>query len=90
MFRNPVAVVGIVALLGSGSGRVRAASLQGDAEAASHGDEAARIEFVSETEVREPNFIFRQYNLAVLSHYSYMIGSGGEALVVDPARDAVR
>ena len=34
-----------------------------------------------------PNFVFRQYNLAVLSHYSYLVGSGGEAMIVDPDRD---
>jgi glyoxylase-like metal-dependent hydrolase (beta-lactamase superfamily II)/rhodanese-related sulfurtransferase len=34
--------------------------------------------------------VFRQYNLAVLSHYSYLIGSGGEAMIVDPARDIRR
>jgi glyoxylase-like metal-dependent hydrolase (beta-lactamase superfamily II)/3-mercaptopyruvate sulfurtransferase SseA len=28
-----------------------------------------------------------QFDLAVLSHYSYMLISGGEALVVDPGRD---
>jgi len=45
---------------------------------------------VKETEVNEPDFIFRQYNLGVLSHYSYLIGSGDEALIVDPARDISR
>jgi rhodanese-related sulfurtransferase/glyoxylase-like metal-dependent hydrolase (beta-lactamase superfamily II) len=66
------------------------AALQGDAEAASHGDEAASLQVVAETAVREPDFIFRQYNLGVLSHYSYLLASGGEALVVDPARDIKR
>jgi glyoxylase-like metal-dependent hydrolase (beta-lactamase superfamily II)/rhodanese-related sulfurtransferase len=69
---------------------VRAAGLPGDAEAAAHGDEAARVELVKETEQKSPDFIFRQYNLAVLSHYSYLIGSGGEALIIDPARDISR
>lgn len=62
-----------------------ASEIKGDAEAASHGDEAANLQ-VREKETL-PDFIFRQYDLAVLSHYSYLIGSGGEALVVDPARD---
>ncbi|MFC1601172.1 rhodanese-like domain-containing protein [Candidatus Sumerlaeota bacterium] len=66
------------------------ASLPGDAEAATHGDEAATLQVVKETEVSEADFVFRQYNLAVLSHYSYLIGSKGEALVIDPARDISR
>jgi hypothetical protein len=34
-----------------------------------------------------PDYRLVQFNLAVLSHYSYMIISGNEALVVDPGRD---
>ena len=68
----------------------QAASLPGDAEAATHGDEAASVQLVKETEQKVPDFVFRQYNLGVLSHYSYLIGSGGEALIVDPARDISR
>ena len=68
----------------------RAASLPGDAEAATHGDEAASVQMVKETEMKAPDFVFRQYNLTVLSHYSYLVGSGGEALIVDPARDISR
>lgn len=62
----------------------------GDAEAASHGDEAATLQLVAETEQKADDFIFRQYNLSVLSHYSYLIGSGGEAMIIDPARDIAR
>lgn len=65
----------------------RAAGLPGDTEAAAHGDQAANVQLVKETEQKSADFVFRQYNLAVLSHYSYLIGSGGEALIVDPARD---
>jgi glyoxylase-like metal-dependent hydrolase (beta-lactamase superfamily II)/rhodanese-related sulfurtransferase len=68
----------------------RAVSLPGDAEAAAHGDEAANVQLVQETEQKSADFVFRQYNLAVLSHYSYLIGSGGEAMIVDPARDIRR
>ncbi len=68
----------------------RAAGLPGDAEAAAHGDEAANVELVTETEQKSADFVFRQYNLGVLSHYSYLIGSGGEAMIVDPARDIRR
>jgi hypothetical protein len=65
----------------------RAASLLGDTEAAAHADEAANVQLVQETEQKSADFVFRQYNLGVLSHYSYLIGSSGEALIVDPARD---
>jgi hydroxyacylglutathione hydrolase len=68
----------------------RGAGLKGDAEAATHGDEAASVMLVKETEQKTPDFVFRQYNLAVLSHYSYLLGSGGEAMIVDPARDISR
>ncbi len=68
----------------------QASGMPGDAEAATHGDEAAGLQLVKETELRAPDFVFRQYNLSVLSHYSYLIGSGGEAMIVDPARDISR
>jgi rhodanese-related sulfurtransferase/glyoxylase-like metal-dependent hydrolase (beta-lactamase superfamily II) len=64
-----------------------AASLSADA---AFGDETANIQMVKETEQKSADFVFRQYNLSVLSHYSYLIGSGGEAMVVDPARDIRR
>ncbi|MFO7536317.1 MAG: rhodanese-like domain-containing protein [Kiritimatiellia bacterium] len=79
-----------VAVLVAGSLNAQAAGLAGDAEAASHGDEAASLQVVKETEVREPEFLFRQYNLGVLSHYSYLLASQGEAMIVDPARDIDR
>ncbi len=81
--------VGVAGLLLSAM-TLRAAGLPGDAEAATHGDEAASVQLVKETEQKSPDFVFRQYNLAVLSHYSYLIGSGGEALIIDPARDISR
>jgi len=67
-----------------------AAKLPGDAEAAGHSDAAADLQLVKETEQKTADFLFRQYNLPVLSHYSYLIGSGGEAMIVDPDRDTVR
>ncbi|MFA7158554.1 MAG: rhodanese-like domain-containing protein [Kiritimatiellia bacterium] len=67
-----------------------AAPMAGDAEAATHGDEAAGVQLVKETEQKAADFVFRQYNLGVLSHYSYLLGSGGEAMIVDPARDVSR
>jgi glyoxylase-like metal-dependent hydrolase (beta-lactamase superfamily II) len=66
------------------------AGLPGDTEAVAHGDEAAQVQLVKETEQKSADFVLRQYNLAVLSHYSYLIGSGGEAMIVDPARDIGR
>lgn len=72
------------------AGTTQAASLPGDAEAATHGDEAASVQIVAETEQKTADFVFRQYNLAVLSHYSYLLGSSGEAMIVDPARDISR
>ena len=56
-----------------------------DAEAATHGDEAASYQVVDTYEF--PGFKIIQFDLAVLSHYSYMLISGGECLVVDPGRD---
>ena len=64
------------------------AGVPGDAEAATHGDEAASLHVVEKGDL--PDFVFRQYNLAVLSHYSYLVGSGGEALIIDPDRDVSR
>ena len=56
-----------------------------DAEAATHGDEAASYQVVDTYEF--PGFKIIQFDLAVLSHYSYMLVTGGECLVVDPGRD---
>jgi rhodanese-related sulfurtransferase/glyoxylase-like metal-dependent hydrolase (beta-lactamase superfamily II) len=64
------------------------ATLKGDAESTAHVDKAASLDVVEKESLTD--FIFRQYNLAVLSHYSYLIGSGGEAMIVDPARDVDR
>lgn len=66
------------------------AKLPDDAEAAAHGDEAANLQVINETGKKTADFVFRQYKLGVLSHYSYLIGSGGEAMLIDPARDTAR
>ncbi|MDD5597677.1 MAG: rhodanese-like domain-containing protein [Victivallaceae bacterium] len=39
-------------------------------------------------EYQYPDFKVIQFNLARLSHFSYMLLSGGECLVIDPGRDA--
>ena len=56
-----------------------------DAEAATHGNEAASYQVVETYEF--PGFKIVQFDLAVLSHYSYMLISDGECLVIDPGRD---
>lgn len=56
-----------------------------DTESASHADTAAYYELVNTYSY--PGFKILQFNLSVLSHYSYMVISNGEALVVDPGRD---
>ena len=56
-----------------------------DAESASHAFEAASYQ-VKDT-YQFPGFKVIQFELGVLSHYSYLLVSGKEALVVDPGRD---
>ena len=56
-----------------------------DAEAATHSDAAASYQIVNTYDF--PGFKIVQLELAVLSHYSYMIISDGDCLVVDPGRD---
>ncbi|MBL8862070.1 MAG: MBL fold metallo-hydrolase [Planctomycetes bacterium] len=56
-----------------------------DAERSTHSDEAStpQVSF----EERGPDHVLRQYQLGCLSQLTYLIGSRGEALVVDPQRD---
>lgn len=56
-----------------------------DTESASHGAEDALHQVVDT--YRFPGFDIVQFNLPVLSHYSYLLLSGPEALLVDPDRD---
>ena len=56
-----------------------------DAESATHGDDAASYQIVDTYSF--PGFKIIQFDLAVLSHYSYLLVSGKECLVVDPGRD---
>lgn len=56
-----------------------------DAESASHGGDAATYQIVDTYQF--PGFRIVQFNLSVLSHYSYILASGKEALIVDPGRD---
>ncbi|HRZ86557.1 MAG TPA: rhodanese-like domain-containing protein, partial [bacterium] len=66
------------------SGTARAGAVK-DGESASHDDSAATYQVVDTYAF--PGLTVKQFNLGVLSHYSYMLESGGEALVVDPGRD---
>ena len=56
-----------------------------DAESATHGTDDALHQVVDT--YKFPGFEVVQINLPVLSHYSYILVSGKEALVVDPDRD---
>jgi glyoxylase-like metal-dependent hydrolase (beta-lactamase superfamily II)/rhodanese-related sulfurtransferase len=56
-----------------------------DTESASHADTAAIHTPVNTYEF--PGVKIVQLNLSVLSHYSYLVVSGNEALVIDPDRD---
>ncbi|MBN2526758.1 MAG: MBL fold metallo-hydrolase [Deltaproteobacteria bacterium] len=75
-------VIGII--LGSFVLVASAATIR-DGESASHGDEAATYRIVDT--YRFDGFELVQFNLAVLSHYSYILISAKEALIVDPGRD---
>ena len=56
-----------------------------DAESSTHGFEAAQYQEVDT--YKYPGFEIVQYDLAALSHFSYLLISDGEAMVVDPGRD---
>ena len=56
-----------------------------DAESATHGFEAASYQVVDTYQFA--GFKVVQFELGVLSHYSYLLVSGKEAWVVDPGRD---
>ncbi len=56
-----------------------------DTESASHADDAATQVAVKTYEY--PGVTIVQFNLSVLSHYSYLVVSGTDAMVVDPDRD---
>ncbi|MDJ0764990.1 MAG: rhodanese-like domain-containing protein [Myxococcota bacterium] len=56
-----------------------------DAEEAAHSNEAARY-YIVDT-YKYDSYELVQFTLAVLSHYSYILVSGSDALVVDPGRD---
>jgi hypothetical protein len=56
-----------------------------DTESATHADTASTHVIVKT--YAYPGVKIVQFNLAVLSHYSYAVVSGSDALIVDPDRD---
>ena len=76
--------IGILWVPGYFLGEVSASAIK-DTESASHVDTAATQDLVNTYEYNGVKIL--QFNLAVLSHYSYMVVSGGDAMVVDPDRD---
>lgn len=56
-----------------------------DAESATHGADASAITIIDT--YMFPDFKVIQFELPVLSVYSYLLVSGGEAMMVDPVRD---
>ena len=85
MFRIPLlSLTLVVGLAWPAFGAEQAHKIK-DAESATHGDDAAQYSIVDTYEYDD--FEIVQYTLPVLSHYSYILVSDGEALVVDPGRD---
>lgn len=72
-------------MMASVSFHTEAAETVTDVESASHAMDSASYSLV-DTYVYS-KFRVLQFNLAVLSHYSYMVISGKECLVIDPGRD---
>jgi rhodanese-related sulfurtransferase len=56
-----------------------------DTESATHGADASQYQIVDT--YAYPGFKLIQINLPVMSHYSYILASDGQALLVDPGRD---
>lgn len=87
-FRQPCLEITIAVLFllnfGLAGGFAEAAVIK-DSESATHGTEDAFHQIVGTHKF--PGFEIVQLNLPVLSHYSYLLVSDKEALVVDPDRD---
>jgi len=86
-FSSAFALVLLLLSTAAGPRAVLAAGIK-DSESASHGNEAAGYQLIKT--YKGPGFEILQFNLAVLSHYSYILISDGQALVVDPGRDIDR
>lgn len=77
-------VLGSLALGGLAAWAAGGAQIK-DAESASHGADDAFHQLVDT--YKFPGFEIVQFNLPVISHYSYLVVSAGEAVLVDPDRD---
>lgn len=75
----------VVLLIFLGCPSLSAAANIKDSESSTHADEAASYKIVAEYPFNGGKLT--QFTLSVLSHYSYILQSGGKALVVDPGRD---
>jgi len=73
-----VALMGPIAF-GAGQAKIK------DTESATHGDDSAKHQIVDTYKFQ--GFEVVQVNLPVLSHYSYILVSDKDALIVDPDRD---
>lgn len=80
----PVWIV-LAILLALGAFADISASAIRDSESTAHADSAAFYQVVDT--YHYPGFKVIQFNLPVLSHYSYLLISDGQALVIDPGRD---
>ncbi len=79
-----IAAPAVVALMAMTAFSAESSKIK-DTESATHGDDAAQHQVVDT--YKYPGFEVVQVNLPVLSHYSYILSSGKEALIVDPDRD---
>ncbi len=74
----------LMVVLGYCVGSISRAGIK-DTESATHGADASEYQVVDTYDY--PGFKLIQINLPVLSHYSYILASDGQALLVDPGRD---
>jgi len=74
----------LIVLLGYSVRSTSGSSIK-DSESTTHGADASQYQVVDTYEY--PGFKLIQINLPVLSHYSYILASDGQALLVDPGRD---
>ena len=79
-----VTYIVLIVLLGYSTRSTSGADIK-DTESATHDVDASQYQIVDIYEY--PGFKLTQINLPVLSHYSYIVASDGQALLVDPGRD---
>jgi rhodanese-related sulfurtransferase/glyoxylase-like metal-dependent hydrolase (beta-lactamase superfamily II) len=86
MSRLPIVRPALVALAILAGTTALPASAQ-DAERATHEADASVPQVSFEEKGPAGDWIVRQYQLGCLSQLTYLVGSGGEAAIVDPQRD---